>query len=134
MQFIRLFIILISCACIACSSTLSEKDRRDKLVTGASSLTKKRDAWLAEKPRKFSMMLVAQAELPEALRAMGYTDATVDAGYVILTKGNNPKEGVIIFTTVPARPMPILKLHGGQITDSPYPEIKNLIIERKIAE
>ena len=80
------------------------------------------------------MMLVAQAELPEALRAMGFTDATVDDGYVILTKGKNPKMGVIVFTAGSARPMPILKLHGGQITDSPYPEIKNLIIEREIAE
>jgi hypothetical protein len=133
MRLIRSSILLISCACIACSSIISEKDSRDRLVAGVSTLTKKRDTWLAEMPRKYTIMSVAQADLPATLRDMGYTEATVDDGYVILTKGREPKKGTLVFTG-PARPMPILKSHGVQITDSTYPEIKNLTVDRRYAD
>ena len=78
-------------------------------------------------------MSVAQADLPETLSAVGYTAATVEDGYVILTKGREPKVGTLVFTG-PARPMPFLKPLGVQITDSTYPEIKCLTVDRRIAE
>ena len=132
-RLIRSSILLITCACMACSSNISEMNSRDRLVAGASTLTKKRDTWLAEMPRKFTIMSVAQADLPATLRDMGYTEATVDDGYVILTKGREPKKGTLVFTG-PVRPMPILKRHGVQITDSTYPEIKSLTFDRRNAE
>ena len=125
MHPIRSAILLISCACVACSSSISDEDTRGRLDSGALTLMGRRDTWLAEKPRKFTLMSVTQAELPATLRTMGYTEATVDEGYVILTKGQEPKVGTLVFTG-PVRPMPFLRRYGVQISDSPYPEIKNL--------
>ncbi|MEI6655312.1 MAG: hypothetical protein WCP45_11125 [Verrucomicrobiota bacterium] len=64
---------------------------------------------------------------------MGYTEATVDGGYVILTKGREPKVGTLVFTG-PVRPLPFLKRLGVQIADSTDPEIKSLTIDRRIEQ
>lgn len=131
MRIIRSTILLIAWACASCATgPFPNDEQRADLLAGASSLAGKRQAWLAERPRKNTDMDVARKDLPESLKTMGYGEATVSDGYVILPREHNLKEGVLVFTGRVV-PLPFLQEIGVEITDTACPEIKTLKINLK---
>lgn len=133
MRVIQPVALLISFICVSCvTRPFPNEEQRTHLNAGASSLVKKREAWLAKAPRKFTEMNVPRKDLPTSLQGMGFAEATVSSSYVILPKEHNLGHGVLVFTG-PPKPLPFLEEIGVKITDTAYPEIKTLEISLKEA-
>jgi hypothetical protein len=132
MRVIQSVVVLIWFVCASCApSPFPSNEQRTKLNTAASSLTKKREEWLVELPRKNTDMDVARKDLPESLKGMGFAEATVSDSYVILPKESNLREGVLVFTGRVV-PLPFLQEVGVEITDTAYPEIKTVKMNLKV--
>ncbi len=130
-RIIQAVVLSISFICASCASDpFPDNEQKANLLTSASSLSEKRQVWLRERPRKFTDMDVAWKDLPESLRAMGYGEATVSDGYVILPEGNNLKQGVLVFTGRVV-PLPFLQEIGVEINDTACSEIKTLKMNLK---
>lgn len=131
MRVIQPVVLLSSFIFMSCAPRpFPNVEQRSHLNSGASSLVKQREAWLAKAPRKFTEMNVPRKDLPSSLQRMGYAEATVSDSYVILPKEHNLGYGVLVFTG-PPKPLPFIEEIGVKITDTAYPEIKMLEIKLK---
>jgi hypothetical protein len=140
MNPIRLLALLLACVSLACTTgsdpgdKLTPEERREKLLAGAASLDAGRDAWLDRRLRKFTTLSVAEEHMPQVLRDMGYTDASVDEDFVILLRGKDLVDGTLVFTGPPGRVPLLEKTPGVRMQDTIYPEIKELFFDRSVIE
>lgn len=134
---IQSLLLVLACVVGACAPTapvFTPEERRERLVAGAASLDAGRDGWLEKFPRrKITTMEVPEEHLPTGLREMGYTAASVDDDHVILVRGKDPVDGVLVFTGEPVR-LTMLEHPGVRVQDTGYPEIKDLYFDRALIE
>jgi hypothetical protein len=122
---IAVVVVIVLDGCVH-QRTLNHADV-DLLVSQSKALSEVRNRWLEDRPRKLSWMNLAGDSLPLPLRNHGFTDATVDAGYVVLFTGT--RSGVLVITD-PRMELPILHDLGVRMENTPYQEIKNLTAVR----